>query len=420
MINNSDAKFVLDYIHSHWPNTVRYEPNDVGTLIGLPYPYTVPCQHEPTMQNNFYWDTYFTNVGLLRQGFSDLAKNNVDNLLHEVEKFGFVPNGNRTFFLTRSQAPFLSLMIKDIYQAFRDVDWLRSAVANWKKEYDFWMQKRPTPIGLNRYFHHATKEQLLEFYRDELKHRPKVEAETEEQELVISAHLLAEAESGWDFTPRFEQRCGDFAPVDLNSLLYLNEVNAAYFCEILDDPERGLWLERAQRRLKMINEFCWNEKEGLFYDYDFSHHRQSAVASLATFVPLWARLASEKQARSITENLSRFEFDYGVSACEPTQQRLTYQWDYPNGWPPLFYMVINGLNNYGFCQEAHRIAEKYLRVVVKNFNQTGELWEKYNVVDGSIQVKNEYAMPAMMGWSAGVFVFCADLMVDQAIWHLGN
>lgn len=325
MTDLGEIQMIFNYIHSHWPNTVRYESNDVGNLIGLPYPYTVPCQHEPTMQNNFYWDTYFSNVGLLRQGYIDLAKNNVDNLLFEVEKFGFVPNGNRTFFLTRSQVPFLSLMIKDIYQAFRDTDWLRSAFGIWQKEYDFWMQKRPTPVGLNRYFHHATTAQLLEFYRDELKHLPKLEADTEEQELVISAHLLAEAESGWDFTLRFEQRCADFAPVDLNSLLYLNEINAAYFCDIFGDPEKEIWLERAQRRLKLIHDFCWNHKKGLFYDYDFDHHRQASVASLATFEPLWARLASEEQGRSIVKNLSRFEFDYGVSACEPTQQRLTYQ-----------------------------------------------------------------------------------------------
>jgi alpha,alpha-trehalase len=415
MIDNADVRLLLDYIRSHWQNTVRHETEDSGTLLGLPYPYTVPCQHEPTMQNNFYWDTYFTNLGLLRQGFIDLAKSNVDNLLFEVEKYGFVPNGNSTFFLTRSQAPFLSLMMKDIYQTFRDNDWLGSAFATWKKEYDFWVQKRLTPIGLNRYFHHATREQLLEFYADELKHRPKLAADSEHAQLALSAHLLAEAESGWDFTPRFEQRCADFAPVDLNSLLYLNEVNAAYFCEILADPEKEVWLERAQCRLKLIHDCCWNDHNGLFYDYDFVHQQQSSVASLATFVALWARLASDHQARAIVNNLPRFEFDYGVSACEPTRQRLTYQWDYPNGWPPLVYLVINGLDNYGFCREARRIAEKYLRVVIKNFQETGELWEKYNVVDGSIQVKNEYAMPAMMGWTAGVFVFCADFLGDQGI-----
>lgn len=410
MSNGEYVNQVLHYIYAHWPKTVRHEPNDVGNLIGLPYPYTVPCQHEPTMQNNFYWDTYFTNVGLLRQGFLDLAKSNVDNLLFEVEKYGFVPNGNRTFFLTRSQAPFLSLMIKDIFHAIGDKDWLRSALATWKKEYDFWMQTRLMPIQLNRYFHHASKQQLLEFYVDELKLRPKLGADTEQQRLDLSAHLLAEAESGWDFTPRFEQHCADFAPVDLNSLLYLNEVNAAYFCEILADPDQNTWLERAQRRLALLHKFCWNEKEGVFYDYDFVHHRQSSVASLATFVPLWARLATDQQARAIVNNLPRFEFDYGVSACESTRQDLTYQWDYPNGWPPLFYLVINGLDQYGYCQEAQRIAEKYLLVVSKNFRATGELWEKYNVVEGTIQVKNEYAMPAMMGWTAGVFVFCADFL----------
>ncbi len=413
MTNFNDIQTVLDYIHSHWQYTIRHETEDIGTLLGLPYPYTVPCQKEPSMQNNFYWDTYFMNVGLLRQGFHELAKNNVDNLLFEVEKYGFVPNGSRTFFLTRSQAPFLSMMVRDIFDYFGDEDWLKTAYEVLKKEYNFWMKKRSTPIGLNRYFHHATNEEMIEFFDGELKNRPRLSPQTEEEKLIFSAHLLAEAESGCDFTPRFEHRCADFAPADLNSYLYLNEVNAVYFCEILKDDESTIWIKRAQERLSLLHRYCWNEEIGLFFDYDLVNNRQNRIPSLATFAPLWVKLATGKQAKAIVKNLPRFEFDYGVSVCENSQQKTIFQWDYPNGWPPFFYIVIKGLNNYGFSREAERIAEKYVQVVIKNFKETGDLWEKYNVVDGSIQVKDEYEMPAMMGWTAGVFVFCAELLGVQ-------
>ena len=409
MVKYKNVQLILKYIKSHWQNTIRYEPTDIDTLLGLPYPYTVPCQTEATMQNNFYWDTYFTNAGLVRQGFEELAKNNVDNLIYLVEKYGYVPNGNRTYFLNRSQPPYLSLMVREVFEKFRDVDWLKSAYITLKKEYEFWLNHRMTPIGLNRHFHHATDGELIEFW-DDVKGRLIFKPTNRKAILNISSQYLAEGETGWDFTPRFETHCADFVPVDLNSLLYMNEMNAAHFCEILENNEQEIWLQRAAERKTLLNKYCWNSEKGLYYDYDFIHEQQSKIASLATFLPLWANMTSKEQVKLVVNNLSRFEFDYGVSVCENSNQEIVYQWDYPNGWPPLFHITIAGLKNTGFMDEAKRIAEKYLTVVVKNFIESGELWEKYNVVDGSIRVKNEYEMPAMMGWTAGVFVYCAEFL----------
>ena len=410
MINSKDILKILNYIQSHWQNTIRFEPKDKATLIGLPYPYTVPCQTEATMQNNFYWDSYFTNVGLLRQGFEEIARNNVNNLLYEIDRFGFVPNGNRTYFLDRSQPPYLSLMIREIYDTIPDKEWLKFAYATWKKEYRFWMEKRMTPVGLNRHFHHATDRELIEFW-DDVKHRLIFKPESRSQILKIGSHYLSEGETGWDFSPRFETHCADFVPVDLNSLLFMNEMNAAYFCEILNDAEQKIWIARAERRKTLLNDYCWNNENGLYYDYDFIHQRHSKIASLGTFFPLWAGMADDQQAQAVVQNLNRFEYDFGVAVCENSHQKITYQWDYPNGWAPLFYLTIAGLKKCGFIAEAKRIAEKYLKVVIKNFKETGELWEKYNVIDGSISVINEYDMPTMMGWTAGVFVYSAEVIV---------
>lgn len=408
MIYKNDIQSVLSFIHSHWNDTIHHQTEDAGNILGLPYPYTVPSHNNPNMQIHFYWDTYFTNIGLLKHGLVELAKSNVDNLLFEVEKYGFIPNGNRTFFLNRSQQPYLSLMVRDIYEATQDKRWLRSAFATLKKEYAFWMEQRITPLSLNRHFHHSTEDQRMEFYED-VKNRINFHPQHREEILQGVGHFVAEAETGWDFTPRFENRCADFVSVDLNSLLYLFEMNAAYFSKILGHDESELWLERADDRKQLLHRYCWNDETGLFFDYDFINKRQSRIASLATFSPLWIGLASKHQAKSVVENLHRFEYDFGVAACENSDQKIIYQWDYPNGWPPLFYITIAGLLNYEFADDAKRIAEKYLRVVIKNFKETGDLWEKYNVVDGSINVKNEYDMPAMLGWTAGVFVSCAEL-----------
>jgi alpha,alpha-trehalase len=304
--------------------------------------------------------------------------------------------------------------VRDIYEASQDKNWLRSAFATLKKEYAFWMEKRITPLSLNRHFHHSTEDQIFEFYED-VKNRINFSPKNREDILQNIGHFVAEAETGWDFTPRFENRCADFISVDLNSLLYLFEINAACFGEALDHDGKDLWLERAEERRLLLNQYCWDQERGMFFDYDFINKRHSPIASLATFSPLWTKLATKQQAKSIVENLRRFEFDYGVAACENSNQQIIYQWDYPNGWPPLFYITIVGLLNYDYFDEAKRIAEKYLRVVIKNFIATGDLWEKYNVVDGSINVKNEYEMPAMLGWTAGVFVYCAELVSSENI-----
>lgn len=408
------ANAVENYIKKHWEKTIRHVPNDDGTLLGLPHPYTVPCQ-KGAMQNNFYWDTYFTNLGLIRHGLIDLARSNVDNLLWEVEKYGFVPNGNQTFFLNRSQAPFLSMMVREIFEQTRDVAWLQKAVEILKIEYQFWQTQRTSPTGLNRYFHHASPEEVLDFYWEVVEPRLSITTADETEQRQLGEHHLAEAETGWDFDPRFALHCADFNPIDLNSLLFGYENNFAEFSSILDQPDAEYWRAAAAKRQQLVTQFCWNERTGLFYDYNFITQTKSTVASLASLAPLWAGLATPEQAQATVKNLNRFEFEHGVSSCEKNANRYIYQWDYPNGWPPLFELTVKGLARYGFIEDARRIALKFVKLVVRNFDTTGDLWEKYNVVTGNTQVKNEYEMPAMLGWTAGVFISCGVFLQQTKI-----
>jgi len=406
---------VRDFIKTNWVNTIRSNPKDTGTFIGLPYPYTVPCA-KGSFQEMYYWDTYFTNVGLILDGNVEQAKNNCEDMLYLVERFGFMLNGNRTWFLDRSQPPYLSMMIRDVFEKTKDVNWLKHCLPALEKEYAFWMSKRIAPIGLNHYSNSDTDQNKLQAFREGII-RLKLKTDTthlsEADKIKKGSHFLSECESGWDFNPRFENRCGDFCPIDLNSNLYMYEKNFAFFYSQLNNPDSSKWEKLAEKRKVLINSYLFDAKSGLFFDYDFVNKKHSTIYSAAVFNTLWSGIASATQANSILNNLPKHEYGFGIAACEPGKREGSYQWDYPNGWPCIQFMAVKGLLNYGFDEAADRIAGKYIRTASRNFEKTNNLWEKYNVTDGSIKVQNEYEMPAMMGWSAGVFVYMSDYLLKE-------
>jgi alpha,alpha-trehalase len=401
---------ILNYVKERWEQTIRRAPEDKDTLIGLPHPYIVPCMKK-NLQELYYWDTYFACKGLVGQGFAHVARSCADNFIYLVNRYGFVPNGNRTYYLNRSQPPYLCSLVKLVFEAEGDKNWLLTAHSALEKEYSFWMTKRITPIGLNSYGHHATEEELLRF-QDCLKKRIGSKAANREEQLRQSAHMLAEAESGWDFTPRFNNQCLNYAPADLNAILYQFETNMADFSRILGRDDAAVWTARAERRQSLMNQYCWNENRQLFQSWDFVAQAHAKFLSAESFSPLWAGVASPEQAQACLPGLAALEFDFGIATCEKTEIHGIRQWAYPNGWPPLQCIAFEGWQRYGFVQEARRIAQKYVEVVVRCFEQTGDLWEKYNVVDGNVKVSDEYPMPVMMGWSAGVFVEACALLAD--------
>ena len=408
------------FIHSHWEETVRFNQKDEGTLLGLPFPYTVPsCKG--VFQELYYWDTYFTCLGLLHSGRVDLAVANTRNLLAQVERHGYVPNGNRTYYMTRSQPPYLAALVERVAAAQGEAGGvlLREALPTLRREYRFWMERRATPTGLSRYGHLADRAGLLAF-APEIAARigltlPETTEETEAA-LPVIAHTMAECESGWDFNPRFEHRCEDFCPVDLNSLLYGYE---RCFAVHGDGAERTEAAAAAERRRALLVERCWDEERGGFFDYDFRTGRRSAIVSAAAFQPLWAGLATTEQAAATVERiLPLLERPFGLAACVPVAGGRRCQWDYPNGWACLHHIAYEGLRRYGYADAARRIAGKYLAVVGRVFAETGELWEKYNVEEGSRRTGDEAGysvssrdeggladtVPPLMGWTAGVFL----------------
>ncbi len=406
----NDLNILKSYIDDNMNKTIRICNNDTLGNFSLPFPFSVPCI-EKGFQNLFYWDTYFTNVGLLTDGEVQQAKNNVDNILYMIERFGYMPNATCESMLNRSQPPYASMMVKEVYEKTKDREWLSYACNVLEKEYEFWMTQRITPTGLNCYSNNATHDDLMSFYQymsRRLGLNPD-DYKTDDEKLKQASHFLAEAESGWDFNPRFDSRCEDFNPIDLNANLYAYEKNFIYFYDELNHKGGREWCKRALKRKKLMNKYCLNPQDKLYYDYDFINDKRSTIYSAAIFNTLFVELADKNTANSIYSNLDRLECMHGLAACEKGHHERTYQWDYPNGWSALIYLAIKGFDNYGYQSAARQIAHKYINSLANIYIKTGNLWEKYNAETGDIDVKNEYAMPgAFMGWTAGVYLYAFD------------
>ncbi len=427
---------VESFIHKNW-HTSRVDSSGALWLkkIGIvpPKPFMSIAKGNPLL---FYWDNYFTNKGLLLiDSLSIYARNVADDLLWEVDTLGFVPNANMNWGMNRSQTPFLAQIVYDVYAKNHDKQWLTNAYYILKKEYHFWtdtsrnaIENHNTAIpGLQRFYHHASEKALSELYascfeRGLLQKHP--DSISQNEKLRIAGHYAAEAESGMDFNPRFENRCADFIPVELNSNLYKYEMLFDWMVSELSLSSEPDWKSLAEKRKMLINKYCWNEERGLFMDYDFVNKKFSPVASVACMYPMVTGIATKDQAEKTVKNLHLFEHKYGITVCEKTQQPVLYQWDYPAGWPPMYQLTAQALHNYGFIEEALRVCGKYLDVVTKNYiepnpgtykvNDTltkkrspGFVYEKYDVVTGGIN-DLEYNANEFLGWSAGVYIWCLD------------
>jgi alpha,alpha-trehalase len=407
---------VETHIRNNWLKYVDYAPKS------LPHPYSYAL-NPGTL---YYWDIYFINDGLMTQGFMEQARNNIDNLIYEIEQLGFVPNANG-WGEDRSQTPYFAMIVRSYYEkcSSKDTVWLRRAYRAALSEYEYWtnangnaIEDHRTPEGLQRYSHHADTAGLLTFYRQVSGRWPPHSAGTQEEKIQMSAHRLAEAET-MDFTPRFEGRCMDFIAVDLNSNLYQYEMYLDFFEKELGIHSGIDWKGRAQQRVERINRYCWNEEKGLFYDYDYRNHRQSSVAAVSTLMPLCWGLATAEQAERVRQQLPLFDSPGGLVVCEPTGESHAYQWGDRAVWPPVQFIAMTALLRYGFVTEARQVALKYLNTVTRNFvkpepatyppfkygngvRHPGYLYEKY-ARSGDI-LDAEYSCSEMMGWAAATYL----------------
>lgn len=397
---------LVQYIKNGWDKTVRTitkeeaKSSPDGKLY-LPYPYTVPCEEE-YFQSMYYWDTYFASRGLLLSGRADLVANNLRNFIYLIDTYGFIPNGSMSFFLNRSQPPFFGMLLKAYYDATGDDELFSVGLCALKRELDFWHSRRRAPNGLDHYSCDADEKT----YRGALKlYEQRTGVVREGDREYLGKNAFAEAESGWDFCPRFSGRCYEYNAIDLNSLLYFDEILLA---ENLEGEEAELYRARAEKRKEKMLTLMRGD-DGIFYDYSYVQGKLGQIKSCAAFFPLFVGLIDD--GKGVDSLLDALELDFGLQATEKTDGN--FQWGEGNGWACLQLVVCEALVSCGRHSDALRIARKYVTLVEKCFDETGHLWEKYNVRDGSSNAVGEYGTPTMIGWSAGVYQALSEFIDHQ-------
>jgi len=446
----------------HLPIAIR-RPGEIDVrniqphgLLFLENSYVVPGGRFNEM---YGWDSYFIIVGLLRDGRIDLARGMVENFFFEIAHYGTVLNANRTYYLTRSQPPFLTSMIMDVYQAQKasgheDRAWLEKAYGYASRDYESWNRdphlagstglsryydfgEGPPPEGLQDeagYYHRvvvyylahpdAASNHLVELKQPnsdtvgftfglQLCENTQAGSKCDPlKSLALSKDFYkgdrSMRESGYDISFRFGPYGAGthhFAPVCLNSLLYKSETDLEQISKILgrkDDAEQ--WRQRAEKRKSEMQKYLWNGQRGLFVDYDFVQQAQSSYDYVTTFFPLWAGVATPEQAQALVQHLSTFEQPGGL-VMSPRESGG--QWDFPYAWAPNQLIADVGLRKYGFNKEADRVSYKFLSTVAENFRRDGTIREKYNAVTRSseTQVTAGYHMNIVgFGWTNGVFL----------------
>lgn len=418
---NTDARLQIERLWTHLTREADTR-SQYSSLIELPKPYVVPGGR---FRELYYWDSYFTMLGLAASGKIVLLQDMVDNFAYLIDTIGFIPNGTRSYFCTRSQPPFFVLMIELLAKSSGQKDACQRYLPQLKKEYSFWMEgheylddqrpalRRVARIGdalLNRYWDDEASPRQESFAEDvELASRLKAGSRAETD---LFRDIRAACESGWDFSSRWFGPAGtiesicttDILPVDLNSILYRLETVLGETCEAAgDDAAARDYRNRASRRREAIQSLFFDTKRNIFCDIRIADGKPTAALSLAAAYPLYFGIADKKQAAQVAKRLSQeFLCDGGwVTTLASSGQ----QWDAPNGWAPLQWIAFEGLRRYGFEDVAMHGAGRWVENNLATFRDTGRFMEKYNVEHPGIAAKGgEYVVQDGFGWTNGVLL----------------
>ncbi len=419
--HSDPTQTVEQHIGALWDVLTRRPDEEVSSLLPLPHPYVVPGGR---FREVYYWDSYFTMLGLQKSGRTELIQSMVDNFAHLIDHVGYIPNGNRAYYVGRSQPPFFSLMV-NLLGEIKGQEMLKKYRPQLEREYQFWMRgaenlsaadmaeqrvvRLPNGAILNRYWDEHDTPRPESYQEDvELAHasgRPWAE---------MYRHLRAAAESGWDFSSRWFGDSTSFAsihttdivPVDLNCLLWQLEKTLAAAAESMaDQPAVEKYQALAKRRAAAIRQFHWHD--GFYFDYDFRANAATPHQTLAATFPLFFGLATPAEAAQVASELAAKFLQTG--GLTTTLVRTGQQWDAPNGWAPLQWIAYAGLQRYGLDELAEQVRVCWVRTNARVYRETGKMMEKYNVFgEGGVGGGGEYPNQDGFGWTNGVFLAMSD------------
>ena len=389
-----------------------------GEVKGVPF--VVPGGRFNEM---YGWDSYFESVGLLLDGKVHLAKAMADNFQYQIEHYGKILNANRSYYLTRTQPPFYSSLIRELFNFAPDKAWLASHLQTAIKEYEtVWMVQgnRLAENGLNRYLAEGIgiPPETEEGHFDAI-----IQPLTENLNISIAEYLeqydagkiknsdldlyflhdRSVRESGHDTSYRLDGNCADLNLVELNAMLYKYETD---FAEVIQQEfnnellqyDSNYWNQKAAQRKAAINKYMWNEEKGMYFDFDLTNNQQTDFVAVTTLTPLWANLCSNEQAEKLVNTaIPILKEKGGLAGCTKesvgviSESRPQRQWDYPNGWAPHQMMIWRGLLNYGYEEITQELIYRWLYMITRNaVDYNGTIPEKYDVVEATHKVFAEY------------------------------
>jgi len=398
-----------EHIDALWPHLTRApdDPETRSTRIVMPFPYVVVGGR---FQEAYYWDSYFTQLGLLRAGLLDTVRHMLDNFANAIRRFGFIPNGFRSYYLTRSQPPFFWAMVRDYAARAPDPEEvLGTYLPVLEAEYAYFTAAHRSHDGLGHYWDDGDGPRI-EMYASDL-HWQAHAARTP----GFYRNLRAACESGWDFSSRWLAdpmdlgtiRTTDVLPVDLNCLLYAHAAFLAEICTVHAPARAEAYRAAAETRAEAIRSRFFDAATGFFHDRLIAEDRLSPVVSAAGLFPLWTGIATADQAARVAEvTEARLLRADGLLTTDIASGQ---QWDSPNGWAPLQWIAVRGLKRYGHDALAEAIRTRWLATCEAVFRDTGKFVEKYNVIDHARPGGGgEYALQDGFGWTNGVYLDLLD------------
>ncbi|MCX9046627.1 alpha,alpha-trehalase [Citrobacter portucalensis] len=416
-----------EHIDGLWPVLTRSttDAEKWDSLLPLPEPYVVPGGR---FREIYYWDSYFTMLGLAESNHWDKVSDMVANFAYEIDSWGHIPNGNRTYYLSRSQPPFFAFMVELLAQHDGN-DALKKYLPQMLKEYSYWMEGVETlqPGQQNKRVVKLDDGTILNRYWDE-RDSPRPESWVEDIATAksnpnrpateIYRDLRSAAASGWDFSSRWMDnpnqlgtlRTTSIVPVDLNALMYKMEKMIALASKAAgDDAKAAQYDGFANARQKGIEKYLWNDKEGWYADYDLKSHKVRNQLTAAALFPLYVNAAAKDRAIKVATATQAHLLQPGGLAT--TSVKSGQQWDAPNGWAPLQWVAASGLQNYGQDTVAMDVTWRFLTNVQHTYDREKKLVEKYDVsTTGTGGGGGEYPLQDGFGWTNGVTLKMLDLI----------